>query len=85
MLGIVYLTTDISILAYDYSVGRNVILAHANAVKVYREDFKPHQKGQIGITLNGDWAMPYDDNQESKFKVRSKSKLRNWLLNRRIE
>jgi len=54
MLGIVYLTTDISILAYDYSVGRNVILAHANAVKVYREDFKPHQKGQIGITLNGD-------------------------------
>jgi len=77
MLGIVYLTTDISILAYDYSVGRNVILAHANAVKVYREDFKPHQKGQIGITLNGDWAMPYDDNQESKFKIRGKSKLQN--------
>lgn len=46
-------------------VGRNVILAHANAVKAYREDFKPQQKGEIGITLNGDWAMPYDDNQEN--------------------
>jgi len=47
-----------------------VILAHANAVKAYREDFKPQQKGEIGITLNGDWAMPYDDNQESKLMVR---------------
>ncbi|KAJ3562816.1 hypothetical protein NP233_g9340 [Leucocoprinus birnbaumii] len=46
-------------------VGRNLILAHAHAVKAYREDFKPQQKGQIGITLNGDWAMPYDDNQEN--------------------
>lgn len=40
-----------------------IIYAHALAVKAYREDFKPTQKGQIGITLNGDWAMPYDDNQ----------------------
>ncbi|KAF9476097.1 beta-glucosidase [Pholiota conissans] len=44
-------------------VGHSVIYAHANAVKMYREEFKPTQKGQIGITLNGDWAMPYDDNQ----------------------
>lgn len=48
------------------SVGHNVILAHAHAVKIYREQFKPTQKGQIGITLNGDWTIPYDDNQESK-------------------
>ncbi|KAF9447997.1 glycoside hydrolase family 1 protein [Macrolepiota fuliginosa MF-IS2] len=46
-------------------VGRSLILAHAHAVKAYREEFKPKQKGQIGITLNGDWAMPYDDNQEN--------------------
>ncbi|KAF4613289.1 hypothetical protein D9613_010794 [Agrocybe pediades] len=42
-------------------VGHSIILAHAHAVKVYREEFKPKQKGEIGITLNGDWAMPYDD------------------------
>ncbi|KAI0342472.1 beta-glucosidase 1B [Trametopsis cervina] len=42
-------------------VGHSVILAHANAVKAYREDFKQKQGGEIGITLNGDWAMPYDD------------------------
>lgn len=47
------------------SVGRNVILSHANAVKAYRENFKPAQKGQIGITLNGDWQMPYDDSPQS--------------------
>ncbi|KAJ3864226.1 glycoside hydrolase family 1 protein [Lentinula novae-zelandiae] len=46
-------------------VGRNVILSHASAVKAYRENFKPAQKGQIGITLNGDWQMPYDDSPQN--------------------
>jgi len=46
-------------------VGHSIILAHAHAVKVYREQFKPTQNGQIGITLNGDWAMPYDDSPEN--------------------
>ncbi|KAI0089448.1 beta-glucosidase 1B [Irpex rosettiformis] len=41
--------------------GHSVILAHAYAAKAYREEFKEKQGGQIGITLNGDWAMPYDD------------------------
>lgn len=47
-------------------VGHNVILSHAYAVKAYREEFKARQGGQIGITLNGDWAMPYDDSPESE-------------------
>lgn len=47
------------------SVGHSVILSHANAVKVYREEFKEQQKGVIGITLNGDWALPYDDQPHS--------------------
>ncbi|KAI3612815.1 glycoside hydrolase family 1 protein [Moniliophthora roreri] len=46
-------------------VGHSVLLSHASAVKAYREDFKPTQGGQIGITLNGDWQMPYDDSPES--------------------
>ncbi|KIM80657.1 glycoside hydrolase family 1 protein [Piloderma croceum F 1598] len=46
-------------------VGHNVILSHANAVKLYREEFKETQGGQIGITLNGDWAMPYDNSPKN--------------------
>ncbi|TFK22418.1 beta-glucosidase [Coprinopsis marcescibilis] len=45
--------------------GHSIIYAHALAVKTYREDFKPTQKGEIGITLNGDWALPYDDSPEN--------------------
>ncbi|KAG6864603.1 Beta-glucosidase 1B [Blastosporella zonata] len=47
------------------SVGHSLILAHANAAKLYRESYKPKQKGQIGITLNGDWEMPYDNSPEN--------------------
>ncbi|KAH7920871.1 glycoside hydrolase family 1 protein [Leucogyrophana mollusca] len=46
-------------------VGHSVILSHAYAVKLYREEFKAAQGGEIGITLNGDWAMPYDDSPQN--------------------
>ena len=49
------------------SVGHNVILAHAAAVHLYRAEFKGSQGGQIGITLNGDWAIPWDQTPESEF------------------
>lgn len=41
-------------------VGHNLLLAHGRAVKVYREEFKPTDKGEIGITLNGDATYPWD-------------------------
>ncbi|KAJ5908365.1 hypothetical protein N7495_001047 [Penicillium taxi] len=41
-------------------VGHNILVAHGAAVKIYREEFKPQQKGSIGITLNGDWVEPWD-------------------------
>lgn len=41
------------------------MIAHAHAVKLYRDDFQASQGGTIGITLNGDWAMPYDNSPES--------------------
>ncbi|KAI1862476.1 hypothetical protein JX265_009190 [Neoarthrinium moseri] len=40
--------------------GHNLLVAHGRAVKVYREEFKPNDKGQIGITLNGDYTYPWD-------------------------
>ena len=49
-----------------FSVAHHVILSHALAVQLYREEFKPTQGGVIGITLNGDMAIPYDDSPESR-------------------
>ena len=34
-------------------VGHNFLLANGTAVKIYREEFKPKNGGEIGITLNG--------------------------------
>ncbi|GBE87454.1 Beta-glucosidase 1A [Sparassis crispa] len=42
-------------------VAHHTILAHAYTVKLYREEFKPTQGGQIGITLDCHWQLPYDD------------------------
>lgn len=43
-------------------VGHNHLIAHGKAVKIYREEFKPKNGGQIGITLNGDATYPWDSN-----------------------
>ena len=48
------------------SVAHHVILSHALAVQLYRDEFKPTQGGVIGITLNGDMAIPYDECPERK-------------------
>lgn len=47
-------------------VGNSLLVAHAHAAKLYINEFKPSQGGSIGITLNGDWAEPFDDKPESK-------------------
>lgn len=46
-------------------VGHSLLVAHAHAAHVYHSEFAPTQKGVIGITLNGDWAEPYDDSPEN--------------------
>ncbi|KAJ3056274.1 Beta-glucosidase 1B [Rhizophlyctis rosea] len=48
-----------------WRAGHSLLVAHAHAVKAYRADFKAKQGGQIGITLNGDWAEPFDDTAEN--------------------
>ncbi|XP_027109408.1 raucaffricine-O-beta-D-glucosidase [Coffea arabica] len=43
-----------------YTVTRNMLLAHAEAVRIYRQKFQSAQGGQIGITLNTTWFEPYN-------------------------
>lgn len=43
-----------------FIVGHTEILSHAYAAKIYRDEFKPTQQGEIGITLHGNWSEPWD-------------------------
>jgi len=44
-----------------YMVGHNLLLAHAAAVQVFREEFRLHESGaEIGLVLSADWAEPAD-------------------------
>ncbi|XP_052179935.1 beta-glucosidase 12-like [Diospyros lotus] len=44
-----------------YIAGHHLILAHAKAVKLYKEKYQATQKGQIGITLVSQWMLPYSN------------------------
>ncbi|CAM1505347.1 Fc.00g109840.m01.CDS01 [Cosmosporella sp. VM-42] len=41
-------------------VGHNLLVAHGRAVKLYRDNFKATNQGEIGIVLNGDATYPWD-------------------------
>ncbi|XP_065856790.1 beta-glucosidase 16-like [Euphorbia lathyris] len=47
-----------------YIVAHYQLLAHAAAVKVYREKYQVSQKGQIGIALNTAWVIPLTDSSD---------------------
>ncbi|WCJ19201.1 beta glucosidase 12 [Euphorbia peplus] len=49
-----------------YIVGHNQLLAHAAAAKLYKEKYEISQKGQIGISLNAVWMVPYSDLKKDK-------------------
>ncbi|CDP22031.1 unnamed protein product, partial [Coffea canephora] len=46
-----------------YLVAHRIILCHATAAKLYREKYKPSQKGQIGIVLITNWWIPYSNSK----------------------
>lgn len=39
-------------------------MSHARANALYNREFRSVQKGQIGISLNGDFYEPWDDQDE---------------------
>jgi len=49
-----------------YEVVHHLLVAHAKAVNVYREEFQYAQGGLIGIANNCDWREPLTENQEDK-------------------
>ncbi|KAI4345750.1 hypothetical protein L6164_012848 [Bauhinia variegata] len=49
-----------------YQVAHNLLLAHAAAVQVYKNNYKESQKGVIGITLDSLWAVPYSNKDEDE-------------------
>ncbi|XP_048323428.2 vicianin hydrolase-like [Ziziphus jujuba] len=49
-----------------YIVAHNMLISHASAVKLYRQKYKPYQKGQIGITLVTHWFEPKHNTSSSR-------------------
>jgi len=52
-----------------YIVTHNIILAHATAVKTYRDKYQKDQGGLIGWTLNTDFAEPFDPTSADDIKA----------------
>ncbi|XP_074316453.1 cyanidin 3-O-glucoside 5-O-glucosyltransferase (acyl-glucose)-like [Silene latifolia] len=46
-----------------YIRAHNIILAHASAVKLYREKYKETQHGFVGLNLYASWYFPENDDE----------------------
>ncbi|OWM73454.1 hypothetical protein CDL15_Pgr026553 [Punica granatum] len=49
-----------------YIVAHNLLLAHAAAVKLYKQKYQASQKGVIGITLVTSWFEPYSNSVKDR-------------------
>ncbi|XP_060595948.1 lactase/phlorizin hydrolase-like [Ruditapes philippinarum] len=44
-----------------YKAGHNLLRSHAKVYRLYEKEYKPSQKGQVGITLSHMWGEPRDN------------------------
>ncbi|KAF3331122.1 beta-glucosidase 12-like protein [Carex littledalei] len=64
-----------------YTACHNLLLAHSDAVKLYKDMYQPVQKGQIGITIVSHWFLPYSNSKEDVAAVkRSLDFMYGWFL-----
>lgn len=57
-----------------FIVGHTELVAHGHVSKLYREEFQPHQRGTIGITLHGNWSEPWDMDDERDQKTAERAR-----------
>lgn len=48
-----------------YTAAHSMLLCHAEAVRLYRTEFKSKQGGRIGVAINTDFSHPYDASNPS--------------------
>nr|TKS11601.1 hypothetical protein D5086_0000071060 [Populus alba] len=53
-----------------YIVTHHLLLAHATAVKVYKEKYQTRQGGKIGITLVSHWFEPYSTSESDRMATK---------------
>ncbi|KAI3507734.1 hypothetical protein L1887_22725 [Cichorium endivia] len=65
-----------------YLVAHHLLLAHASAVRLYRQKYKAMQQGFVGINLLGFWFEPYTNNtRDVKAAHRANEFYLGWFLN----
>ncbi|XP_020524845.1 beta-glucosidase 24 isoform X1 [Amborella trichopoda] len=52
-----------------YQVAHNLILSHANAVQLYRNNYKKAQDGVLGMSIYGDWMVPLTNSTDDQHAV----------------
>ncbi len=65
-----------------YICAHNVIKSHARAYRIYDQEFRPGQNGQMGITLHYDWAEPL--NRSDPFHVEAMHRSMHFKVRRDI-
>jgi len=68
----------------DVWCSHNILIAHAKAVKVYREKFQKEQNGLIGITIDGEAQIPWEDANTTPEELENNKKYANLAAEFRI-
>lgn len=50
----------------SYLAGHHLLLAHANAYRLYDQTFRKRQKGMVSIGISGKYSFPSSDSEEDK-------------------